>query len=240
MTVHHRGRITELEIIRVASRRFFEDGYSKTTIRSIAQEMEISPGHLMFYFPTKEHLLAKVVDMLCDFQWQLIKRITDDGATELMAICFELTTMAAACEESEIARDFYISAYTSPITLEIIRKNDSKRSRDIFGQYCADWSDTQFVEAETLISGIEYSTMMVTPSSSPLDVRISGALNALLTIYNVPDDLKSDKIKKALSMNYRAMGKQILEEFIEYVNESTEAAFENYFAEKNKKHREYK
>ena len=88
MAHHIRGKSTELDIIRVASRMFLEEGYSKTTIRAIAAKLDISPGHLMFYFPTKEHLLAEVVDTLCDFQWKLIKRITDDGATQLMAICF--------------------------------------------------------------------------------------------------------------------------------------------------------
>ena len=205
---------------------FLEDGYSKTTIRMIANELEISPGHLMFYFPTKDHLLCEVVDMLCDYQWRLIKRITDEGASQLMAICFELTTMAAACEESEIARDLYISSYTHPLTLEKIRKNDAERAREIFGEYCGGWSDTQFLEAETLISGIEYSTLMTTESSSPLDVRISGALNTLMMIYNVPEEIRQDKIRKALSMDYRSMGKQILSEFIKFVNETTEAALE--------------
>ena len=236
MAHHIRGKSTELDIIRVASRMFLEDGYSKTTIRAIAAKLDISPGHLMFYFPTKEHLLTEVVDTLCDFQWKLIKRITDDGATQIMAICFELTTMAAACEESEIARDLYISSYTSPLTLEKIRKNDSKRAREIFGQYCTDWTDTQFAEAETLISGIEYATLMVTESSSPLDVRISGALNALLAIYHVPEELRRDKIKKALAMDYRKMGKQILGEFIDYVNETNERAFEEFYSSKKNRH----
>lgn len=235
MTVHHnRGKITKLEIIRVASRKFLEEGYSNTTIRSICSEMEISPGHLMFYFPSKEHLLAEVVDILCDFQWRLIKRVTDEGATQLMAICFEMTTMASACEESEIARDFYISSYTSPITLEIIRKNDSVRAHEIFGKYCEGWTESQFLEAETLISGIEYSTFMVTESSSPLDIRISGALNALMMIYNVPEEVRKDKIKKALSLDYRAMGKQILSEFVKYVNDTNEAAYEELMASKRK------
>ena len=48
MTVHNKGKITELEIVRVASRMFLEEGYSKTTIRAIASELDISPGHLMF------------------------------------------------------------------------------------------------------------------------------------------------------------------------------------------------
>lgn len=235
MTAHNRGKTTELEIIRVASRMFLEEGYSKTTIRAIANELGISPGHLMFYFPSKEHLLAKVVDMLCDFQWKLIKRVTDEGASQLMAICFEMTTMASACEESDIARDFYISSYTSPLTLEKIRRNDSERAHEIFGEYCRGWSENQFLEAETLISGIEYSTFMTTESSSPLDIRISGALNALMAIYNVPEETRRDKIRKALSMDYRSMGKQILSEFINYVNETNEHAFESYYNSKNKK-----
>ena len=73
MTMHTRGKSTELDIVRVASRMFLEDGYSKTTIRSIAAELEISPGHLMFYFPTKEHLLAVLVDILCGFQWKMME-----------------------------------------------------------------------------------------------------------------------------------------------------------------------
>ena len=235
MTAQKRGRITKLEIIRVASRKFLEEGYSQTTIRSICSELEISPGHLMFYFPSKEHLLAEVVDILCDFQWKLIKRVTDEGATQLMAICFEMTTMASACEESEIARDFYISSYTSPITLEIIRKNDSARAHEIFGKYCENWTENQFLEAETLISGIEYATFMTTESSSPLDVRISGALNTIMMIYNVPEETRRDKIKKALSMDYRAMGKLILSEFIKYVNETNEAAFDELYASRRKK-----
>ena len=230
MTKHMRGNITKLEIIRVASRLFLHEGYSKTTIRMIANEMQISPGHLMFYFPTKEHLLAEVVDMLCDFQWRLIKRITNEGQSQLMAICFELTTMAAACEESEIARDMYISSYTHPLTLEKIRKNDAARAHEIFGEYCRGWSEVQFLEAETLISGIEYSTLMTTESSSPLDVRISGALNALMMIYGVPEEVRRDKIKKALSMDYRSMGKQILSEFIRFVDETTETMYEEYIA----------
>ena len=230
----YKGTATKLQIIRAASRLFLKVGYSKTTIRAICNELNISPGHLMFYFPSKEHLLAEVVDLLCNFQWDLINRVTNAGASQLLAICFELTTMASACEESEIARDFYISAYTGPITLEIIRKNDSTRAKEIFSEYCEGWSNQQFLEAETLISGIEYATFMTTASSSPLDVRITGALNAIMTIYQVPSDIRADKISKVLSFDYRQMGKQILSEFITYVNETNDAAFEEIYNARNK------
>lgn len=226
--------VTRLEIIRVASRLFLERGYSSTTIRTIAEELGISPGHLMFYFPTKDHLLAEAVDILCNFQWELMKRVTEEGATPLMAICFEMTTMASACEESEIARDFYLSSYTSALTLEKIRKNDAERAREVFAEFCPDWSETEFREAETLISGIEYATFMTTASSAPLDARISGALNAIMLIYKVPEEIRRDKINKALSLDYRSVGKQILSEFIKYVEETNENAFEEMYAAKKK------
>ena len=188
----------------------------------------------MFYFPSKEYLLAEVVDILCDFQWELIKRVTNEGASQLMAVCFEMTTMASACEESEIAKDFYISSYTGALTLEKIRKNDTERAKEIFGEYCQGWSDSQFREAETLISGIEYATFMTTESSSPLDVRIKGALDTIMRIYNVPKQIREKKIKKALSLDYRKMGREILSEFIKYVNDTNESAFEKLYNSKNK------
>ena len=234
MACRQKRNTTRLEVVRVATRLFLERGYSQTTIRAIAQELGMSPGHLMFYFPTKDHLLAVLVDMLGDFQWKLMKRVTDEGATQLMAICFEMTTMASACEESEIARDFYLSSYTSAITLDMIRKNDTARAREVFADFCPNWSETQFHEAETLVSGIEYATFMTTEMSAPLDVRISGALNTIMMIYNVPEEIRKDKIKKALSLDYRGMGKQILAEFIKYVNETTEHVFEDFYASKKR------
>jgi hypothetical protein len=175
-----------------------------------------------------------LVDELFDFQSKMMDQAAEDGKSSLLAYCLELTSIAVACEESEIARDFYISSYTSPVTLEIIRKNDSERAREIFGDYCQNWSDNQFLEAETLISGIEYATFMTTESSSPLDVRISGALNTIMMIYNVPEEIRKDKIRKALSLDYRSMGKLILSEFVKYVNDTNESTFEELISSKKK------
>lgn len=218
---------TKLGVIQVATRMFLEKGYTDTSIRAISKELGISSGHVMFYFPTKEHLLAVLVEMLCNFQWQMLKVHVNEGKSSLMAICLELMSMAAICEESEIAKDFYISAYTHPITLEIIRKSDRQRAKNVFAQYCPDWDDMDFKEAETLVSGIEYATLMTTESSSSLDVRIAGALNGIMTIYNVPKDIRETKIEKVLSMDYYKIGQSILEEFKAYIEKANEHAFED-------------
>lgn len=217
---------TKTEIVQVATNKFIQNGYSSTTFKMIADELDISPGHVAFYFPSKEALLAELVEMLCSFQWELMKKEADDGVSGLLAICLELMSMAAAAEEDEIARDFFTSAYQSSMCLEIIQKNDSGRAKDIFGEYCPDWTDEQFREAEILVSGIEYTTISCSDESVHLETRISGALNTIMTIYNVPEEIRKAKIEKVKKLDYRSVGKRIFKEFKEYVELSTEQAFE--------------
>ena len=208
---------TKNKILRVSTTMFLEVGYSKTSPQMIAKELKVSTGNLTYYYPTKEHLLAVLTDLLCKYQWKLIKDEADDGISLLLAICLELMTMAAACEESEVAKDFFVSTYQSPKCLEIIHNNDTARAKEVFAQYCPDWTDEQFREAEILVAGIEHATLNAIDKTVPLETRISGALNAIMTIYNVPEEIRKMKIDKVLAMDYRSIGKRIFNEFKEYV-----------------------
>ena len=208
---------TKNKIFRVSTTMFLEVGYSKTSPQMIAKELKVSTGNLTYYYPTKEHLLAVLTDLLCKYQWKLIKDEADDGISSLFALCFELMTMAAACEESEVAKDFFVSTYQSPKCLKIIHNNDTARAKEVFAEYCPDWTDEQFREAEILVAGIEHATLNAIDKTVPLETRISGALNAIMTIYNVPEEIRRIKIEKVLAMDYRSIGKRIFNEFKEYV-----------------------
>ena len=199
---------------------FLEVGYSKTSPQMIAKELKVSTGNLTYYYPTKEHLLAVLTDLLCKYQWKLIKEEADDGMSSLLALCFELMTMAAACEESEVAKDFFVQTYQSPKCLEIIHNNDTARAKEVFAEYCSDWTDEQFREAEILVAGIEHATLNAIDKTVPLETRISGALNTIMTIYNVPEEIRKKKIEKVLAMDYRSIGKRIFNEFKDYVEKA--------------------
>lgn len=232
-----KSQLTKLEIVQVATRMFLEKGYTKSTTAAICGELEMSKGNLTFHYPTKEHLLAELVDILCDFQWKLMEYEADEGISSVMAICLELMSMASACEENEVARDFFVSAYTSPVTLDIIRKNDTERAKKVFAEYCTGWSGEQFAEAEILVSGIEYATLMTTDNSTSLETRIAGALNQILLIYNVPEETRKDKIRKILDTDYRHIGERILREFTEYVEKVNEDAFADIINNRKKQFR---
>lgn len=217
------NNVTKAGIVRVATEKFLRTGYSGTTVKAICQELGISTGHLTFYYPTKEHLLAVLVDMLCDFQWKLMER----GTTDLAAMSLELTAMASMCQENEVARDFYLSAYSHPMTLDIIRSNDTIRAKDVFKEYCPDWTEEMFAEAEVLVSGIEYATLMITESSPPLEYRIVGALNQIFSIYNVPQEVRQPLIEDVLRQDYCGIGKQIFSEFMAYIEDVNEQVLES-------------
>lgn len=219
---------TRLEIVRLAAKLFIEEGYSKTTMKKIADALDVSPGNITFYFPTKDHLLAVLVDELFDFQNMLMEKAVEEGEKSLLAYCLELTTIAAACEESEVARDFYLSSYSAAYTLQRIRANDVLKTKRVFGEFCPDWSDEKWIATENIVSGIEFATIMTRESETPLSLQIECALDAILTVYQVPRDVREKKIAKVLAMDYRAMGVSILGEFRAYIEKVNEDKLRPY------------
>jgi AcrR family transcriptional regulator len=217
-------KTTKHDIVRCALNLFLERGFSATTAIHIADAVDISTGNLTYYFPTKEHLLAELVDMLCQFEWNMMEEEAKESTSSLLAVCLELVTIAAACEQDAVAKDFFLASYRNQMTMELIRKNDKQRAMDVFREFCPDWTEEQYESAETLVSGIEYATLLTTEHSAPLETRIAAALEAILTIYQVPEQLRRQKIEKVLALDYRKLSLRILAEFRSYVDHKTEQA----------------
>jgi AcrR family transcriptional regulator len=222
-----KANATKTGIIQVANRLFLENGYTNTSVKAICQRLDISTGNLTFHFPTKEHMLAVLVRLLCDFQWDMMLSESQQEDA-LGAICMELIAMAAICEQNELVKDFYLTAYTSPMTLDIIRKSDVARSKIVYGKYCPDWPHDRFVEVETLVSGIEYAMLMTTPYSLGLNDRIRGALDAIMMLYQIPADIRQETLEKSMSVDYDSLGRQIFSGFIQYVDGMDDRTLEQF------------
>ena len=219
---------TKKEIILVATRLFLERGFTDTSVKLISDTLNISSGNLTFHYPTKEHLLAVLVKMLCDFQWHSMEVALDEGSSPLMTLCLELAAMTAICDENEIAKDFYLSAYSHTMTLNIIRLRDQEKARKLFADYCGHWTEIEFIEAETLVSGIEYATLMKTPCSPELPVRLAGAMKAIMNISGVPNEAAESCIQRVLQMDHLNIGRAVLREFTDYVRNVGEEQLEQY------------
>lgn len=213
---------TKTVIVKIASELFFENGFTKTTSTEICKKADISPGNLTFYFPNKESILATLVQMMIDFQWKEMEAQTDEGKSSLLAYCLELTTLVALSEEIPQMQDFLFAAYSHPTTLDLIRINDTEKIKQVFTEYTVGWDDEKFTETETLISGIEYATLMRTEHTASIEHRIEGALNTIMMLFGVSEELRRTKIKKVLAMDYRAIGRKVYEDFKRYVTETNE------------------
>lgn len=226
--VRKKGVLMRLEIVQRAVNLILENGYSATSPTAVASALHISLGNLTYHFKTKDQILAVLIELLADFQWQTVQEVMEEGETPITALCFELTAMAAMCEENEVARDLYVSAYTTFRSLEVIRKSDKERAKKVFAEFCPNWTDEMFAEAELLVSGIESATLMTTSDSPSLEARIAGAMDKILSIYNVPEERRKMKIDKALSLDYRTYGQNLFENFKKYVFELTDKSFEDW------------
>jgi len=213
---------TKYEIIQVASEFFMSAGYSNTSPKMIAEELGLSTGNITYYFPTKEHLLAVVVEMLCDFQWKMLGLEVDKGIGSAASICLETMMVAVVCDESEVARDFFISAFQSELCRNYLRCNHVERAKRIFAKVCPDWTDEQFHQAELLVMGLQYAAIVPTDANIPLKKRMAGALNQILSIYNVGAESRQKEIAKVLAYDCRGISKRVLREFMGYVKKTND------------------
>ena len=210
---------TKNTIIRVAIEMFLERGFTNTSVRAIAAELGISTGNITFYFPSKEHLLMVLVEMLCDSQWSMLEQQADEEETALMAFCMETMTVAAACEQNEIARDLFLSVFQSELCRNLLRENHVARAERIFSEYCGDWTHQQFRIAEILVMGIQYAVIIPTDVEIPLSERIAGALNQILSIYGVPENNRAEKIRRILALDYNDIRQRVREGSLRYVDQ---------------------
>lgn len=217
---------TKFEIVQVASEFFFEVGYSKTSPNMIAKELGISTGNISYYFPTKEHLLKVLVETLCDYQMKMIEAVNDIGMGSVASICMETMTVALACDESEIARDFFTAAFQSEMCRNYLRENHVERAKKIFAKECGDWTDEQFHQAELLVMGLQYAAIVPTSADIPVRTRVAGALNQVLSIYNVDEETRKKEIDKVLAKDCRGISKQVLEGFTRFVEKTNHKTLE--------------
>ena len=67
--------------------------------------------------------------------------------------------------------------------------------------------------------GLQYSAIIPTDADIPLKLRVSGALNQILSIYNVEEETRQEEIQKVLDKDCRAISKRVLEAFTSFVKQ---------------------
>ena len=213
-------RNTKYEILQCATKLFIEKGYTETYVTSIANELGISTGNLTFHFPTKEHILAELMKELLTLPKREEESAVAGEHALLTGYLLELVMFASVCQDNPNIKDLIVSAYTHSMSLKIIRETDTERTMQIFGKYCPDWDETDFIQTENVVSGMEYA-MFMTENTDRLafEQRVSGSLDAIMKVYEIPKNIRGDIITGIMELDYCGMGNRVLDEFCNYIAE---------------------
>lgn len=215
---------TKDRILKTAIDLFFEKGYTLTTARNICDRLGISTGNLTFHYPSKEYLLLAIVEMLCGYQRDLVEYRSDEGEDPLFKYAYEMASQVSVCENNEIAKDFYVSAYTIPMTLATIRKWEGEYAESVFKKYNPDWTNEDFALAEITASGIELSILMsVQDEEIAFEDKLRIMLDSLLKLYNVPEEERCDVVDRVLASDYREFGLGFRSHFVDRISSEFEA-----------------
>lgn len=216
-----KSELTKVEILTVSDMLFLKNGYGSTTIKDVCNELDgMSNGNLTHYFATKEILLSELIQKLCLFRQQCFEQRMNDGYSAIEAVCLEIASIVAVSDSDPIAENVYIEAYRSSLSLDIIRKYGVKRAKQIFSQFCTDFSDEEYTVFEGLVTGIIFSTIVKNPI--PLERRLASLLERVLIIYKVPDDIRAQVLHKVMDVDYRTMAAEEYDEFKRYVESYNE------------------
>ena len=118
---------------------------------------------------------------------------------------------------------------------DYLRNDHINRAKRIFADHCSDWTDEDFVQAELLIMGIQYTTITADDSILPLKTRIGGALEYILNIYGIDSKTRKKEIDRVLQMDCRTLGRKVLAGFVKYINETNEQSFSEMLAVQRRK-----
>jgi len=121
------------DILRESARLFRERGYERTSVRDIAEAVDMQSGSLFYHCKTKEDILVEIMGMGID---GLISRLNDallDAHTpreKLLAVL--IVHLTATLEDAPDAMSVYLFEWRSlsPVALEkLIAQRDSYESR---------------------------------------------------------------------------------------------------------------
>lgn len=146
------------KILETAGRLFLEYGYHETSIRQIARELDISPGLIGYYFPTKRDLAVALLSrQLMRFAQLDSQYVPADDPVLRSAVLIKLEITVL---NSPVFKKFYLGALKEDVILTVIRASGQDIYRAIADKYHLDYPDSRFAMNDLLASSIERTLVL--------------------------------------------------------------------------------
>lgn len=115
MTVAGRRTDTRMKILRVGQDLFAEQGYDRTSLRQIAERLQITKASLYYHFQSKEEILEAILGEFAErltslVAWGREQPPGPDTRRELLRRYSEIITEAASITESNAFQQFAVAS----------------------------------------------------------------------------------------------------------------------------------
>lgn len=209
------------EILAVTDELFRKLGYENTTLRMIANEVNISCGHLEHYFREKKDLIEELSDIFIDGTWNMSKELCDEWKEDpfityafavhlLFLVCSHLPDVRRITIEYAKSLDNQLSFskrfarhYTD--TLDIDEENKARVctavSMAFAAQYCAlhQYDDQSFSDEVARRTSEEHVRIMCI-----LDQRDKEEADRISSmVCNKIDEYTIERLSKPFTKTYR-------------------------------------
>lgn len=146
------------KILETAGRLFLERGYDGASIRQIAKELDISPGLIGYYFPTKRDiafaLFSRQLERFIELDKQYVSE-EDPVLRSAVLIKLQITVLS-----SPTFKPFYIDALREDIILDVIRASGLDTYHAINRKYNLGYSDCYLMTNDLIAASMERTLVL--------------------------------------------------------------------------------
>ena len=212
---------------------FLKQGYTATSVRSIANHVGCSQTAVLRVFNTKEGILCELVKYVIENQFaatqNLLQGITDDP---VMFYAAETALQLHMAESDESVRDLYAAAYSLPESAEVICRTISSQLPLVFGAYLPTASTEDFYHLEIASGGIirGYMTVPCTPDFT-IEEKVKRFLESSLRIYRVPEEKIREAVAFIRQFDYPAIAQQTISDMLAILHRSENGSSDETHAE---------
>ena len=204
---------------------FLRQGFTATTVRSIADNIGCSMTSVLRVFGSKEGILCELVKFVLEGQFsaaqEMLSDITDDPVLYYAA---ETALQLYMAESDEAIRNLYSAAYSMPQSSELIRRQVCDKLLGIvFKDHLPGRTAEDFYALEIASGGIirGYMTVPCTPEF-PIEDKVRCFLETSLRIYQIPEDKIAEAVNFVKQFDYPAQAAQTVERMLAMLEGSFE------------------
>jgi len=192
-------------VIDVSRNLFLEKGYSKTTIKEIIKEAEITTGSLYHFFKDKEDILLHISQDVFDLAAALSDEIVGENAKPWLRFSMEIGIQFYLILDHQEIAELYLVAHESLDIARLIAKNAQDRNKMLFQTYYPDFTPEEYYVMSLSIKGIIHSFIQEVvynkePAKPALIFRV---IEMALRIFQIPHA----EIEKTIQLTHELIKK---------------------------------